>query len=167
MTFKTLFKITVFVVAVLAAQSTVFASDTSSDELSINDAIEQRRVHLKAISDEMKLLGGMAKTRVPFDQTRVTEAAATVQELASSLAMPALWPEGSDEASTDHDGNRAKQAIWNDLNGYLTGFSKLSESASQLVASNDGGLEGLQSALQGPMGQSCKACHSDYRTKGR
>ncbi len=152
---------------ILCSVTLLVGSVTASDELSVNGAIEQRRIHLKAISDEMKLLGGMAKTRVPFEQSRANEAAASVQERAAALAMPNLWPAGSDASSTDHDGNRAKPAIWDDLDNYLVGFTKLSESAALLAASGDSGLEGLQSALQGPMGQSCKACHTDYRAKKR
>lgn len=148
---------TSFMLLLLSFISLVQAADTD-----INSAIENRRAALKEISKSIKLLSGMAKEEVGYDADKATAAASKINEHAANLQAVELWPDGSDLTATQHDGNRAKADIWNDLDTFLTGFAELESASATLSTEAGNGLDALKGSL-GAAGKTCKACHKKSR----
>lgn len=146
-----------FLLVFISVVGAVRAADTD-----INAAIEDRRANLKGISKQIRVLSGMAKGEVDYDAAKATAAATTINENAANLTAPALWPAGSDRLATEHDGNRAKAAIWDDIDAFLAGFTELETASATLAAEAGNGLDALKASI-GPAGKTCKACHQDYR----
>ncbi len=141
----------------LSLATVVKAADTD-----INAAIEDRRANLKGVSKNIKLLSGMAKGEIDYDADKATAAAAVINENAANLQATDLWPEGSDLSATQHDGNRAKPDIWNDVSAFLAGFAELETASATLSAEAGNGLDALKANL-GASGKTCKGCHQDFR----
>lgn len=148
---------TTTVIVFLSVFSVVRAADTD-----INSAIEDRRVALKGISKQLKLLSGMAKEEIDYDSGKASAAAVQINEHAASLLKAELWPEGSDLVATQHDGTRAKAVIWEDVDTFLMGFADLEAASKTLSAEAGNGLDALKGSL-GAAGKTCKACHQEYR----
>lgn len=119
-----------------------------------NPAVMARMEAMSGIGDATKVLGQMAKGTQPFDQAAARSAAATIAELAADTPN-LFWAREDDKMS------EALPAIWDDFDDFAK-KSGVMETAAKKASTTNTDLASLRSAL-GEIGQTCKACHSDYR----
>ncbi|WP_299724381.1 cytochrome c [uncultured Tateyamaria sp.] len=119
-----------------------------------NPAVMARMNGMSAIADGVKVLGTMAKGQIAFDQASAREAASAIaRHSAESVAL--FTPEESDPKS------EALPAIWQNFDDFTAKARALEVLASDLATSITS-LEDVQAGM-GPLGASCKSCHSAYR----
>lgn len=119
-----------------------------------NPAVMARMEAMSGIGDATKVLGQMVKGTQPFDQAAARSAAETIAKLAADT--PDLF-----RAREDDKMSEALPAIWDNFDDFANKAGVM-ETAAQRASTNITDLASLRSAL-GEIGQTCKACHSDYR----
>lgn len=120
------------------------------------DAIKYRKGALTVMGNHFGRIGAMASGRVPFDAKAVAENAAIVETM-SKLPWAAFVP-GSDKGDT-----RALPEIWTEQTQFKAAAEKMQGEVVKLVAAaKTGNLDSVKAAF-GAAGQTCKACHDDYR----
>ena len=120
------------------------------------DAIKYRKASFTVMASHFGRIGAMANGRMPFDARQAADSAAIVETMAR-LPWEAFGP-GTDKGDT-----RALPAIWSEPAKYKAASDKLvAESAKLNAAAKTGNLDAIKTAF-GAVGQSCKACHDDFR----
>ena len=120
------------------------------------DAIKYRKATSTVMAAHFSRLGAMANGRVPFDAKVAAENAEIVNTLAA-LPWDAFGP-GTDKGDT-----RALPAIWTEQAKYKAAADKMVAEVGKLnAAAKTGNLDAIKTAF-GAAGQSCKACHDNFR----
>ena len=123
------------------------------------DALKYRKAAMTLIGAHFGALGAMARGDRPFDAA-VATANAQVMEMASKLPFEAMFVAGThDNANTTAKGN-----IVTDKDKFLAGAKRMQDEVVKLVAAAKTDQAGLRTQF-GAVGQTCKACHTDYRTQ--
>lgn len=123
--------------------------------------IETRQAHMSLIGYNVGVLGAMAKGKMDYDSVLASDVATNIF-LAASMKNSTLWPAGSDMDSVE--GTKAKAAIWSNGADVAEKFGAFRAAAKTLSEQAGVDLASLRSAM-GPVGKSCKSCHSDYKAK--
>ena len=120
------------------------------------DAIKYRQSAMFLQNTHLGRLAAMANGRVPFDAKAAAENA---DVLMAVTKLPfAAFIEGTDKGDT-----KAKPEIWAEKDKFMAGANKMQEEVVKLnAAAKTGSIDQLKSAV-GAVGQSCKACHDNYR----
>ena len=120
------------------------------------DAIKYRKAAFTVMAAHFGRIGAMAAGRAPFD---AAAAAANADIVASMSKLPyAGFGEGTGSGET-----RAKPEIWTDRAKFDAAANKMQEEVAKLnVAAKSGNLDQIKVAF-GAAGQSCKACHDNFR----
>ena len=105
------------------------------------------------------ILGKMAKGEMAFDAAQAQLAADSIVAI-SQVNMGILWPEGSDNFSSDF--TRADPKIWENPDDFAAKWADFGKAAKGLQAAVAAGQAALGPAM-GAAGGSCKACHDNYR----
>jgi cytochrome c556 len=121
-------------------------------------AMKARQGQFRIMAYNIGILGAMAKGESEYLAETATTAADNL--VAISQVAQNHWPEGSDNGSID--GTRALPAIWNDPTGFLSAWEAYKDAAASLQAAAGDGRSALGPAV-GAVGNSCGACHEDYR----
>jgi cytochrome c556 len=101
-------------------------------------------------------IGAMVQGKAPFD----AKAAADNAEIATMMSK---LPYTAFVAGTDKGETKAKPEIWTEDAKFRAAASKMQEEMAKLnAAAKTGNLDQIKAAF-GPVGQSCKACHDEYR----
>lgn len=120
------------------------------------DAIKYRQSAFSLMSTHMKRLEGMVKGDTAFNAAEAQKSAALIATL-SNLPWEAFGP--------GTEGGKAKPAVWKEMDKVKAGADKFMKAAADLnTAAKSGNLDQLKKAF-GATGQTCKACHDDYRDK--
>ena len=120
------------------------------------DAIKYRKATFTVMAAHFSRLGAMANGRVPFDAKVAAENAEIVNTLAT-LPWDAFGP-GTDKGDT-----RALPAIWTEQAKFKAASDKMVAEVGKLnAAAKTGNLDAIKTAF-GAAGQSCKACHDNFR----
>ncbi|MBS3996646.1 MAG: cytochrome c [Hydrogenophaga sp.] len=120
------------------------------------DAVKYRKAAFTVMGSHFSRIGAMANGRVPFDATVAAENAAIVQAM-SKLPFTAFGP-GTDKGDT-----RAQPKIWSEQPRFNEAAEKMQAEVDKLAAATrTGNLDSVKTAF-GAAGQSCKACHDNYR----
>jgi cytochrome c556 len=120
------------------------------------DAIKYRKAAMTLQGATFGRVAAMANGRVPFDAKVAAENIEFVAML-NKLQFSA-FVEGSDKGDT-----RAKPEIWTQKDKWAAGVAKSQEDVAKLVAAGKtGNIDQIKTAV-GAVGQSCKACHDDFR----
>jgi cytochrome c556 len=120
------------------------------------DAIKYRKAAFTVMAAHFGRIGAMASGKVPFD-AKVAADNAVMVETMSKLPWSAFGP-GTDKGET-----RALPDVWKEPDAFKSGADKMQAEIGKLVAaSKTGNLESVKTAF-GAAGQTCKACHEDYR----
>ena len=120
------------------------------------DAIKYRQSALTLMATHNGRVAAMANGRVPFDAKVAAENAALVETL-SRLPWAAFGP-GTDKGET-----RALPVIWTEQDKWQQAIARLQTDAAALnAAAKTGDLDAIKKA-SGALGQSCKACHDNFR----
>ncbi len=121
------------------------------------DIIKYRQNMMKAIGGHTAAAGAIVQGKVDFKKQLLDHAHAL---LILTSDIPALFPPGSDFGET-----KAKDDVWSNR----LEFEKHAKDAKDKVAAFAKAVqEGNQQAILvsfKDMGQSCKACHKDFRKK--
>lgn len=120
------------------------------------DAIKYRKAAFTVMAAHFGRVAAMANGRVPFD----AKAAADNAEIANAMArLPyTAFGEGTDKGDT-----KAKPEVWSEGDKFRAAASKMQEEMAKLTAAaKTGSLDAIKAAT-GAVGQSCKACHDNYR----
>ena len=120
------------------------------------DAIKYRKAVFTVMGNHMGRLGAMANNKAPYDAKAAT---ASAEVLATLAPLPwSAFGEGTDKGET-----RALPAVWNDADKFKAGATKMQDEIAKLdAAAKTGDLSKLKAAF-GPVGQSCKGCHDNFR----
>ncbi len=120
------------------------------------DAIKYRQGAFRVLSAHFGVLGAMANGRAPYDARQAAYSADVIQ-LVSHLPFTGFVA-GSDKGET-----RAKPEIWAEQAKFRAAAEKMQgEVAKVAAAARTGSVDNLKAAF-GPAGQSCKACHDQFR----
>ena len=120
------------------------------------DAIKYRKAAFSVMASHFARIGAMVNGRAPFD----AKAAAENAEVAALMArLPyTAFVEGTDKGET-----KAKPEVWSEGDKFKAGAAKMQEEMAKLnAAAKTGNLETIKAAF-GPVGQSCKSCHDNFR----
>ena len=113
------------------------------------------RMHLmKNIGASTKVIGDMAKGKVPFDAEAAQAAAAALEEHAAKI-------EAAFEEKADDPKSEALPAIWKDFAGFTDIAAEMGE-AARLAGQGLASETDLRPALQ-RIGKTCADCHELYR----
>lgn len=141
--------------AVIAA--TGFGTATIAQDLPM--PVQARQGQFTMMGLNIGVLVAMARGEADYDADRAQAAADNLVTL-SSIDQSFHWPEGSDNMTLV--GTRALPEIWDNLPDVLDKWGAFGAAADGLAAAAGEGLDPMRAAL-GPVGNSCSACHDDYR----
>ncbi|MFM6985762.1 MAG: c-type cytochrome [Hydrogenophaga sp.] len=120
------------------------------------DAIKYRKAGFTLMATHVGRVGAMVNGRVPFD-AKVAADNAAVAETLSRLPWAAFGP-GTEKGDT-----RALPVIWTDQGAFKEAGEKMQAEMVKLVAATKtGNLDSVKLAF-GAVGQTCKACHDNFR----
>lgn len=112
------------------------------------------RMHLmKLVAQDMKALGAVAKGQTSFDS-------ALVSAKGAGLAQHAADIEDLFEAPASDPKSEAKQEIWSEWSKFLAQAEDMRRAANTLTGVT--GQSEFEVAFRA-LGQTCTACHEDYR----
>lgn len=143
-------------VALVAALGALASLPASAQFQKPEDAIKYRKAAFTVMGAHFGRIGAMASGKAPFDAA----AAAANADIVSTLSrLPyAGFIEGTASGET-----RAKPEIWTERVKFDAAAAKMQEEVAKLnVAAKSGNLDQIKVAF-GAAGQSCKACHDNYR----
>ena len=120
------------------------------------DAIKYRQATFTVMAAHFSRIGAVVKGEKPFNKEEVAANAAVVASLAH-LPWQAFG------AGTE--GGKSLPEIWKEADKFKAGADKMEKAVAELnTAAKSGKLESIKKAF-GAAGQSCKACHDNYRKK--
>lgn len=120
------------------------------------DAIKYRQASLTVMANHFSRIGAVVKGDKPFNKDEVMANAAVVASL-SHLPWAAFGP--------GTEGGKAQPEIWKEADKFKAGSDKMEKAVAELnTAAKSGDLESIKKAF-GATGQTCKACHDNYRKK--
>lgn len=120
------------------------------------DAIKYRKASFTVLAAHFSRVGAMASGKVPFDAKLAADNAAIAESM-GKLPWAAFGP-GTDKGDT-----RALPDIWTEQAQFKAGADKMQAELGKLAAAaKTGNLDAVKTAF-GAAGQTCKACHDDYR----
>ena len=143
-------------VALVATLGALASLPASAQFQKPEDAIKYRKAAFTVMGAHFGRIGAMASGKVPFD---AAAAAANADIVATLSRLPyAGFIEGTASGET-----RAKPEIWTERVKFDAAANKMQDEVSKLnVAAKSGNLDQIKVAF-GAAGQSCKACHDNYR----
>ena len=121
------------------------------------DAVKYRQSAMFVMGNHFGRMGAMVQGRVPFD---AAQAAANAEVVSTMSRLPfAGFVDGTPR--TQKGGAAAN--IWTERAKFDDGAKKMQEEVAKLlVAARSGNLDQLKAAF-GPVGQTCKGCHDNFR----
>ena len=133
--------------AATALASSVFAAD---------DPVHERHELMEEVGDAAKPVGEMLKGEREFDSAALMESLKVWKNVSGKFG--GLFPPGSETG----EGTEAAPAIWEDRAGF---DAALAEWASAVDAAIEAAPDSLEAAkpVVGPVFQTCKGCHDNYR----
>jgi len=121
------------------------------------DAVKYRQSALALMGAHMGRVGAMVKGQRPFDKAALEHDVAII-EMMSKLPWDA-FPPGSTQNS------KAKPEVWSEPARFKAAAEKMQGEVQKLsAAARSGDMAQVRTAF-GAVGQSCKACHTDFRNR--
>lgn len=134
-------------VALLAFVSGALAADSPQQE---------RQERMKEVGKAAKPIGLMFRGEAPFDAEVVLTSLQVFHD--ASMGFADLFPAGSE---TGED-TEAAPAIWEDREGFEAALGKMRSASQAAIDANPQTLEEAKPVV-GPVFNTCKGCHDDYR----
>ena len=145
-----------FSLAAITLAAAVSALPAAAQFQKPEDAIKYRQSAMALQGATLGQVFAMANGRVPFDAKVAAENIEIVAML-NRLQFKA-FVEGSDKGNT-----KAKPEIWTQKDKWAANVAKSQEDVAKLeVAGKSGNIDQIKAAVGGA-GQSCKACHDEFR----
>lgn len=124
----------------------------------VENAVKYRKAAFSLMNTHFGRVGAVVKGENPYDKAAL-EADVAVVEMMSKLPWPAFVP-GSNTADS-----KAKPEIWKEQEKFKAASEKMQSEVTRLsTAAKSGDLGAIKTAF-GAVGQSCKACHDNYRSR--
>lgn len=121
------------------------------------DAIHYRQSVMTVMATHFGRVNAMATGKMPFD-------AAAVQANADIVAMMSKLPFAAFGDGTQKGGRtKANAEIWSQPDKFKAAAQKMQDEVGKLNAAAKTGSIDQVKAAAGAVGQSCKACHDDFR----
>jgi cytochrome c556 len=121
-----------------------------------DDPRDVRHELMEDVGSAAKVIGTMLKGEREYDAAAAMESLETFQEVAASFGD--LFPEGSETGK----GTEAAPAIWEDRAGFDEALQKWLDATDEAIAAAPATLDDAKPVL-GPIFNTCKGCHDDYR----
>lgn len=142
-----------------AAGAVAVAHDAASLEYEGDKPPQVERWELMdEVGNNAQTLGDMAKGDIAYDAEQAREALQVIAENGERFLD--LFPEGTE---TGHD-TRALPTIWSDREGFERIGNDMVEAANAAVERTGEDFDAFRTAFR-DVGQTCRACHQDYRAE--
>ena len=135
------------ILATLAIAASVFADD---------DPRHVRHELMEGVRDAAKPVGLMLRGEAEFDSELLMQSLSVWKEAGSQFGD--LFPEGT-ETGMDTE---AAPAIWEDRAGFEAALAKWQGAVDKAIEASPDTLEAAKPVV-GPIFQTCKGCHDNYR----
>ena len=119
--------------------------------------VKERMDLMDTQKEAVKVIGAMAKGKVPFEAKTAAEAAHEIEVTAGKI--PALFPEG-----TGGHPSEALPEVWTQWDKFTKDADALGVAAKDLVAALEGGAPDWKAKFKGVI-DACKTCHKTFRTE--
>ena len=124
----------------------------------VDDAIDYRKSAFFVMGQHFGRVSAVVKGEKPYDKAAV-EADVAIIETMAKLPWQGFTPD-SDKGRT-----KAKPEIWQEKDKFKAAADKMQAEVTKLsAASKTGDLAAIKAAF-GATGQTCKACHDNYKSK--
>jgi cytochrome c556 len=141
----------------VAALALMTALPASAQFQKPEDAVKYRQSAFTVMANHFSRIGAMANGRTPFDAAQA-QANADIAVTMSRLPF-AAFGDGTDKAGN----SKAKADVWSKRADFDAAAKKMQDELVKLqAATKTGNLDQIKAAF-GPVGQSCKACHDNFR----
>ena len=121
-----------------------------------HDAVKYRGATMVLMGAHFGRLAPMAKREVPFDQA-AAQANVDIVKMLAALPWPAYAP--------GYEGGEARSDVWTNREGFRKASETFQAAVRELDAATQAGDFDAFRVAFGKTGQSCKACHDDFRKK--
>lgn len=123
------------------------------------DAVKYRQSGMFLMANHFGRIGAMVQGRVPYD------AAAASMNADVLVTLSRLPFAGFVDGTASTEKGKANAKIWSEKAKFDDGAAKLQDAFVKLAAAaKTNNLDQIKAAF-GPVGQSCKGCHDDYRNQ--
>jgi cytochrome c556 len=119
--------------------------------------VKERMDLMDTQKEAMKILGSMAKGKIPFDAAKAALAARDIET--TSAKIPELFPEGSSGGHSE-----AKPEVWTKWDEFTGDAEALAAAAKDLVMVLENGAQDWTAKFQG-VTDACKTCHKTFRAE--
>jgi len=119
--------------------------------------VKERMDLMDTQKEAMKVIGAMAKGKVPFDATTAAEAAQEIEVTAKKI--PELFPEG-----TGGHASEAKPEVWTQWDKFEGDADALGVAAKDLIAALETSAPDWKAKFKGVI-DACKTCHKTFRAE--
>ena len=143
--------------AALAVAAAAVSMPAAAQFRNTDAAIKYRQSAMSIQGNHMARIFAMANGQVPFD-AKVAQENIEIIALLNSRVQFSAFIEGSDKGNT-----RAKPEIWAEKDKWAAAVAKSQDDVNKLVAAGKTGNLDQIKAAAGAVGQSCKACHDQFR----
>jgi cytochrome c556 len=116
----------------------------------------ERHELMEDVGKAAKVIGAMFRGEAEYDAAAVQTSLATFQDAAGKFGD--LFPEGSETG----EGTEAAPSIWEDRDGFNAALQEWADATAAAIEAAPATLEEAKETV-GPVFQTCKGCHDDYR----
>lgn len=117
--------------------------------------VDHRKGIMRAASGHLRATAGILVDGLPFEEMLPMHGSALAILLSD---IPALFPEG-----TNHEESDARLEIWQSWDAYVERAGTTAQRARALEEAIQGGNRGAMVQAFRGLGETCGACHDDYR----
>lgn len=142
------------------AGMSVMADEGALTQEQAQTAVDARQAAFDDLKTNFKPLGGMLKGKVAMDADLVATNAASMAEISKTLT--ALYAIDTSGFSIE---NRSDVKIWTSMDDFSAKAVALENAALALNTVAQSGDEKAIKAAMINVGQTCKSCHTEYRTE--
>ena len=136
----------------------IFALMLTASAFAVAEGTPQHERHevMEDVGKAAKVIGAMFRGEADYDAAAVQKSLATFEKAAGKFGD--LFPEGSETG----EGTEAAPAIWEDRDGFNAALQEWADATAAAIAAAPATLEDAKATV-GPVFQTCKGCHDDYR----
>ena len=148
----------------LASTSALLAQEGGgppTPEQQAEQAVLTRQGVLKVTGFYMDPLGGMLKSKIPFDAVKAGNSATHIAQLGSMI--PDVFVFDTRQATAVK--TKAKDDIWTNTADFKAKADDLVKAANALAETAKAGDQGATLKAAAAVGKACGACHDKYRNK--
>lgn len=146
--------------ALLAAAAALAISPLALSHLDENEFHQSyRQSYFALLGANFGPIGAMVKGEMPWNQEQLQGFADDFAAV-STLNVLRGFPEGSEKGTT-----RAKPDIWTNQEDFASKLDDMTAAVATLQTTVAGGDRGAIAQQVGAVGQACKACHDEYKSK--